>query len=83
MELTLKIPEELEEEVRSVSKAELSLLLLKLLKLEIERRARLLESKERFKKIVAKSKLTEEDAKELADKVSKAMHARLEAEGLV
>ena len=83
MELTFKIPEELEEDVKKVSKAELSLAIMRLLKLEIARRARLLEAREKFKRIVSKSKFTEEDADELAEKVKLSMHNHIKEEGLV
>ena len=35
------------------------------------------------KEIVSKSKLTEKDADELADKVKSSMHSQLKAEGLI
>ena len=38
---------------------------------------------EEFKRIVSKSKFTEKDADELAEKVKSSMHKRLKAEGLV
>ena len=38
---------------------------------------------ERFKEIVSKSKFTEKDAAEFAEKVSKSMHERLVKEGLI
>lgn len=37
----------------------------------------------KVKKIVSKSKFTEEDAEELAETVKKAMHKKLKEEGLV
>jgi hypothetical protein len=36
-----------------------------------------------FKKIVSKSKLTEEDAEEFSDKVKSSMHERLKKRGLL
>jgi hypothetical protein len=38
---------------------------------------------EKFRAIVAKSKLTEEDAEELAEKVKLSMHERLKKKGLI
>lgn len=38
---------------------------------------------EKFKAIVSKSGLTEEDAKKLADKVNKSMHEELKKKGLI
>ncbi|MEA3458185.1 MAG: hypothetical protein U9R21_05855 [Candidatus Thermoplasmatota archaeon] len=38
---------------------------------------------EKFRAIVAKSKLTEKDAEELAEKVKLSMHKRLKKKGLV
>lgn len=78
MELTFKIPKELEEEVRKVSEAELTSVVLQLLKLELMRRTRLLQARERFERIVSKSKLTEAGAKALADKVNWSLARRYE-----
>ncbi len=41
------------------------------------------EAFEKFKTIVSKSRLTEKDAKELADKISSSMHKKLKSKGLV
>ena len=38
---------------------------------------------EKFKKIISKSKLTEKDANELAEKIKEGMHKRLKDEGLL
>ena len=41
------------------------------------------EALEKFRAIVAKSKLTERDAEELAEKVKLSMHKRLKKKGLI
>ena len=38
---------------------------------------------QKFREIVSKSKFTEEDAKELAEKVNLSMHKRLKKKGLI
>ena len=66
MEIKIEIPKELEEEIRSISKKTFSLIVNKLVKEELENMVRL-------KKIVSKSKMTERDVKELADKIDEAV----------
>ena len=65
-EIRIEIPKEVEEEIRSISKKTLSLIVNKLVKEELENMVRL-------KKIVSKSKITERDVKELADKIDNAV----------
>lgn len=67
-ELVVEIPDELEE-LKSVSRINWQLAVEKRLKEEFEELARI-------KRIVAKSKLTEEQAKELADEVNLALAKR-------
>ena len=66
MEIKIEIPKELEEEIKSVSKTTLSLIINKLIKEELEEMIRL-------KKIVSKSKMTEKDVEELANKIDEAI----------
>lgn len=68
-ELVVNIPKELESEFNAIPKLELSMLVNKVLK------DRLLKVV-RFKKIVSKSKLTEEQAEELANEVSESLAKR-------
>jgi len=67
--ITVFIPEELEEDIKRLSKIKLSLAIARMLKPELERLARL-------KSIVSRSKLTEEDVKELSDKTDKSLSER-------
>ena len=62
-ELSIEIPGELESEFKEIPNAELSMLVSRLLKDKLSKLVR-------FKRIVAKSKLTEEQAEELADEVN-------------
>ena len=50
---------------------------------ELLRQEKTREAFERFKKIVAKSKFTEQDAKDLADEVNSSMHEDLKRRGLI
>jgi len=50
---------------------------------ELLKQEKLQEDLEKLKKIISKSKFTEKDANELAEKVKKSMHERLKKEGLV
>ncbi len=68
-ELKIEIPDELESEFKVMSKVELSILVSKVLKDKLSRLIRL-------KQIISKSKLTEEQAKELADEVSMSVAKR-------
>jgi len=70
-EIRFKLPRELELEFKAIPKAELSIMLNKLL---MERLSRVV----RFKQIVLKSQLTEKDAKELADEISMSLAKRYE-----
>jgi len=65
-EIRIEIPKEVEEEIRSISKKTLSLIVNKLVKEELENMVRL-------KKIISKSKMTERGVKELADKIDEAV----------
>ena len=68
-ELMINIPEELESEFKAIPKLELSILVNKVLKDKLLKVVR-------FKKIVSKSKLSEEQAQELADEVSESLAKR-------
>ena len=68
-ELVVNIPEELESEFKLIPKPELSALVNKVLKDNLLKVVR-------FKKIVSKSKLTEEQAEELANEVSVSLAKR-------
>ena len=69
MALKVEIPAELRSEFKAISEVELSILVSRVLRDKFSRLARL-------KKIVSKSKLTEEQAVKLADKVSKSLAKR-------
>ena len=69
-ELVVKIPEDIEIELGKVSKEDWQLLFSRFLR-------RKLEEIREIESIVSKSKLTEEQAKELADEVSLAIAKRL------
>ncbi len=68
-EIVVKIPEDVAREVEGIEKIDVSLLVNKLLMEKVLELARL-------KKIVDKSKLSEEKAKELADEVNEALYKR-------
>ena len=65
-EVTISIPRELEEEIRELSRLRFSLIITNMIKPELERLARL-------KRIVSKSKFTEQDVQELSDKSDRAL----------
>lgn len=69
MELKFSVPKELEEEIKELREIDVSLFITRTVKEEFERLARL-------KRIVAKSKLTEEDVKELSEKVDSPLSQR-------
>ena len=69
MELTFEVPKELEEDMKKLPRIELSLAIARIINSEFERFAKL-------KQIVARSKLTEEDAKEFSDKVDSTVAKR-------
>lgn len=68
VQISVEIPDELERKARML-KIELSLLLAQIVKEKFEE----LEMLERFKRSVARSKLTEKDVEELSDKVKTAV----------
>lgn len=68
-ELIVKVPKELESEFKAIPKLELTILMNKVLKDKFLGVAR-------FKKIVSKSKLTEEQAEALANEVSESLAKR-------
>ena len=71
VKVTIDVPDELERKAKML-KLELSMLALKALNdkvNEIEKTQKI----ERFKRIVSKSKATEEDVEELSDKINTAM----------
>ncbi len=70
-QVTIDIPVELEEELRPLPKAEWSLLISKALKGKLEKAAR-------FRRMVSKSKMTQEQADRLADEIDRAMAKRYE-----
>ena len=69
MELKFSVPKELEEEIKELREIDVSLFITRTIKEEFEKLARL-------KRIVAKSKLTEEDVKELSEKVDSSLSQR-------
>jgi len=71
--LTISIPEELKKKMdllRVINWSEVA-------REAFTKRVELTEGYERFQELVSKSKLTEKDADELAEKVKKSMHERL------
>jgi len=68
-EVVVKIPEDIVKEVEGIEKIDVSLLVNKLLM------ERILEVV-RVKRILEKSKLTEEKAKEIADEINEALYKR-------
>ena len=68
-ELSIKIPDELESEFRTIPRVELSILISKVLRDKLLKIAR-------FKKIVSKSKLREEQAGKIAGKISESLARR-------
>ena len=68
-EIRISIPDELEQDIKNVSKLKLSLAIAKLLKSELDRMARL-------NSLVSKSQLSEKDAKELSFKTDMALSKR-------
>ncbi len=68
-EVVVKIPEDIVKEVEGIEKIDISLLVNKLLM------ERILEVV-RVKRILEKSKLTEEKAKEIADEINEALYKR-------
>ena len=77
--LTFAIPDEVKSEMKKLSWINWSELANKELVEELKLQERLKE----FKKIVSKSKLTEEGAKELADRVNEGMVKDLKKKGLL
>jgi metal-responsive CopG/Arc/MetJ family transcriptional regulator len=86
MEITISIPEELEEEIKKIPKEELSEMLKEFLRLKIFE-LELKKSKElqRFvlEMLSTKSKLTEEEAMKLGEKVKEGLLQELKEKGLV
>ena len=68
-ELKVGIPEELKQDFKKVSDADVSMAVTRLLKAELERLSRL-------KKIVSRSRLREKDVKELSAKVDASLRKR-------
>ena len=73
--ITLTISEEVKSELEKFSWVNWS----EIAKEEFIKQERTRKAFEEFKKIVSKSKLTEEGAKELADKVNSGMHKKYKA----
>lgn len=71
-EISIKIPEELAEELRELSEIEKSLLITKLVKEKLGRLVRL-------KKIVSKSQLSEKSAQEISDQINESLSKRYES----
>lgn len=69
-EITISIPDELEEDIKSISKIKVSLAVAKLIKSELDKIARI-------KSILSKSQLSESDVKELSEKTDRALSKRL------
>ncbi len=86
MEITISIPEELEEEIKKIPKEELSEMLKEFLRLKIFE-LELKKSKELQRLVLemlsTKSKLTEEEAMELGEKVKEGLLQELKEKGLV
>jgi len=70
-EICIKISEDLKDEFKDLSNIELSILFTKFVKAKLSRA-------EQFRKIVSKSKLTQEQADELSDEISKSLSKRYE-----
>lgn len=68
-EITISIPEEIESDLKKLSRIKLSLAIARIIKPELERLARL-------KSIISHSKLTEKDVKELSEKTDEALSKR-------
>lgn len=68
-EILISIPNELEEDIKNISKLKLSLAVAKMIKPELERIARL-------KSIISKSQLSEEDVEGLSFKTDIALSKR-------
>ncbi|HLD06135.1 MAG TPA: hypothetical protein VJC16_01195 [Candidatus Nanoarchaeia archaeon] len=77
--VTFAIPDKVKEDMESLSWVNWS----ELAREEAINRVKLAEEFERFRKIISKSKLTQEDAGQLAEMVKTAMHQRLKSEGLI
>lgn len=71
-EIRLEIPEDLKLEIKQASKIDWSVAATRLIKEKFERISRL-------KRIVSKSRLTEEKALQLSDKISESLARRYEA----
>ena len=85
-ELVIKIPEELEEEIKEIpeedwSEVALKAIELRAFELKLEKSRKLRHAL--FKALISGSKLTEEDALELGRKANEEMFAELKAKGLV
>ena len=76
-EILVKIPRELKRQAEE-SSLEISEIVVQFIKHKSKSK-----DLKRLKKIVSKSKLTEEDVKELSDKVDKSMHDDLVKRGLL
>ena len=68
-EITISIPDELEEDIKNVSKLKLSLAIAKMIRSELDKIAE-------AKSIINKSKLTDGDVKELSKKTDIALSKR-------
>ena len=86
VELKIEIPPELEEEVRRIPREELSRMIIEFLKLKVFE-LELKRSKELQRLVLEmlsmKSKLTEEDAVKLGEKVREGMLKELKEKGLI
>jgi len=85
-EMRLKIPEELEEEIKEMpeedwSEFALRAIELRVFELKLEKSRKLRHAL--FKALISESKLTEEDAMELGRKSNEEMFAELKEKGLV
>ena len=72
VELKIEVPDDLKKEIKGFSDIELSMAVSKLIKDNFERLARL-------KRIISKSKLTEEKASEISDKINASLAKRYES----
>jgi len=77
--ITLAIPDKIKEDMNKLSWVNWS----EIAKQELSKEEILQEELKKVRIIVSKSKLTEKDAEELANKINKSMHERLKKEGLI
>ncbi|HLC64991.1 MAG TPA: hypothetical protein VJI46_02585 [Candidatus Nanoarchaeia archaeon] len=77
--VTFAIPDKVKEDMESLPWVNWS----ELAREEVLKRAKLAKEFEEFRKIISKSKFTEKDADQLAERAKTAMHKQLKKEGLI